>query len=168
MTRILVAHGSKRGSTAEIAEWIGEMLRSDGHHVDVAPARETADVREYEAVILGGALYGGRWHKDARRFARRHAQALRGRALWLFSSGPLDRTAAEKRIPAVPGVARSMARLGAKGHVTFGGRLAPGQSGFLASAIAKKMAGDYRDREQVTAWAKGVSAELDGPTRPLT
>ncbi|GGK94022.1 flavodoxin [Sphaerisporangium melleum] len=159
MARILVAHGSKRGSTAEIAEWIGETLRDDGHHVDVTAAKDARDVRGYEVVILGGALYAGVWHKDARRFARRHAEALRACSLWLFSSGPLDRTASEKDIPPVRGVAAWMSRLEAAGHATFGGRLDPEQRGIVASSLAKRMAGDHRDREQITAWAKDVSAQ---------
>jgi hypothetical protein len=35
MSRLLVAYGTKHGSTAEIAERIGETLRSDGHEADV-------------------------------------------------------------------------------------------------------------------------------------
>ncbi|MET8158319.1 flavodoxin domain-containing protein [Sphaerisporangium sp. NPDC005289] len=160
MARILVTYGSKQGSTAEIAEWIGETLRQDGHHVDVTAAQQARQVQGYDVVILGGALYAGVWHKDARRFARRHAETLRNRSVWLFSSGPLGDAAARKDIPPVRGVATLSARLEAAGHVTFGGRLAPEQSGFVASAMAKKLAGDYRDRERIAAWAKSVSARL--------
>jgi menaquinone-dependent protoporphyrinogen oxidase len=162
MARVLVAYGSKRGSTAEIAGWIGETLRNDGHRVDVISASQSADVRGYDAVILGGALYGNHWHRDARRFARRHVRTLQASSVWLFSSGPLDDSAAEKDIPPVPGVAKVMATLDSLGHVTFGGRLEAGSRGFLASLLAKSMAGDYRDRAQITAWAKSVAGQL-GP-----
>ncbi|WP_214411267.1 hypothetical protein [Sphaerisporangium fuscum] len=53
-----------------------------------------------------------------------------------------------------------MTELEAVGHVTFGGRLAKGARGFLASLLSKSMAGDYRDRNQVTTWAKSISAQL--------
>lgn len=35
MTRLLVAYGSRRGATAEIAERIGDTLRADGHAVEM-------------------------------------------------------------------------------------------------------------------------------------
>ncbi|MEV7805635.1 flavodoxin domain-containing protein [Microbispora sp. NPDC088329] len=160
MTRLLVAYGSRRGSTAEIAGWIGEALRGRGIEVEVADAGSVRDVTPYDAVVLGGALYAGHWHKDARRFARRHARALSGRPVWLFSSGPLDRSAEEADIPPVPQVARASAALHAVDHRTFGGRLAHDATGFIASAIAKRSGGDYRDPDRMRAWARRVAEDL--------
>jgi menaquinone-dependent protoporphyrinogen oxidase len=54
--RVLVAFGSTNGSTAEIARAVGELLRGRGFAVDVVAAAEVGDVREYDAVILGGAI----------------------------------------------------------------------------------------------------------------
>ena len=160
MTRVLVAYGSKRGSTAEIASWIGDTLRGQGLETEVADAGWVRDVTAYDAVVLGGALYAGRWHKDARRFARRHAAALFRRPVWLFSSGPLDRSAEETEIPPVPQVVRASAALDAVEHRTFGGRLAHDAEGFLASNIAQRSGGDYRDPERVRAWAQRVAEEV--------
>ena len=53
-----------------------------------------------------------------------------------------------------------MERTGARGHITFGGRLSPDASGFPASAMAKKHAGDWRDRAQVRQWARTVASQL--------
>ncbi len=67
------------------------------------PLARVTDVESYDAVVVGGGLYAGRWHKDARRFVRRHGRVLAGRPLWFFSSGPLDASAAEKgRFPPSP------------------------------------------------------------------
>lgn len=117
---VLVAYGTTNGSTARIAEAVAKVLREDGLTVDVLPARSVASVASYEAVVVGGGVYAGRWQKDARRFLRHHRRALTGRPLWLFSSGPLDASASERDIPPVPGVKRAMIRLDAKEHVTFG------------------------------------------------
>ncbi|MEN3533626.1 flavodoxin domain-containing protein [Microbispora sp. ZYX-F-249] len=165
MTRVLIAYGSKRGSTAEIAGWIGDTLRGQGIEADVADAGSVRDVTPYDAVVLGGALYAGRWHKDARRFARRHAAALSGRPVWLFSSGPLDRSAQEAGIPPVPQVARALDALGARGHQTFGGRLARDTEGFIASKIAERSGGDYRDPDEVRAWAQDIAAHVAATNR---
>ncbi|MEU8344857.1 flavodoxin domain-containing protein [Spirillospora sp. NPDC048832] len=160
MIRVLVAYASERGGTAEIADWIGAALRRAGVEADVRPAGEVSELDGYGAIVVGGALYEGRWHREARRFVRHHAGDLAGRPVWLFSSGPLDHTAREHAIDPVPGVAKIADRLHARGHATFGGRLAPDAKGFLASKIAQRMSGDYRDRDQVAEWAGGIAREL--------
>ncbi|WP_067461212.1 flavodoxin domain-containing protein [Actinomadura macra] len=160
MTRVLVVYASERGGTAEIAGWIGAGLSGSGLEPDVRPAGSTKTVEGYDAVVLGGALYAGRWHREARRFARRFSGELAARPLWLFSSGPLDHTAEAKTVGPVPGVARLGRKLGARDHATFGGRLAPDARGFLASKIAKRASGDYRDRDRVRAWADEIAREL--------
>lgn len=119
-TKVLVAYGTTNGSTARIAETIADVLRKRGVPTEAVPAHSVTDVESYDAVVVGGGLYAGRWHKDARRFVRRHGRVLAGRPLWFFSSGPLDASATEKDIPPVPGVRRVMTRLGVRAHVTFG------------------------------------------------
>lgn len=166
--RILVAYGSKRGGTEDIAKEIAKTLREHGKTVDCMRAGDVRDLAPYSAVIVGGALYMMRWHREARRFIRRHEAELRKRPVWMFSSGPLDLSAAEKQLPPVPGVATLMARIGARGHVTFGGRLAPDATGWPASAMAKKHAGDWRDWGIVREWADAVSDSLASTPRPLT
>ena len=109
--RVLIADGSAHGSTAEIAEWIGETLRGNNFIAEVHPAADVHFLEGYDAVVLGGALYATRWHHDARRFARRHQHALRSRPIWLFSSGPLDESADAHDIPPTRGVARIARRI---------------------------------------------------------
>lgn len=162
--RVLVAYGSKRGGTAGLARAIGDVLVAQGHAVDVVSAREAASPASYDAVIVGGALYAMRWQRDAWRYALRHADELRAKPVWLFSSGPLDDTADTQDLPPVPRVRRLAAELGARGHVTFGGRLEPDARGFIASRMAKTHAGDWRDFERAAAWARGIAEAL--PTIP--
>ncbi|MFD8565442.1 flavodoxin domain-containing protein [Streptomyces sp. NPDC059639] len=159
--RVLVAYGSKNGSTAEIAERIGDVLSKAGCATAVCPAREAADdVAAYDAVVLGGALYSGDWHRDARRFARRAATALGARPLWLFSSGPLDASAGERDIPPVRGVRRVADRLDVCGHITFGGRLDENARGRLARTIVHAgRGGHFRDFARITAeWDRAWEA----------
>jgi menaquinone-dependent protoporphyrinogen oxidase len=158
---VLVAYGSKNGSTAEIAGWIGEALRTGGLDAQVRPADEVQDLAGQDAVILGGALYADRWQRDAARFARRHRKDLATRPVWLFSSGPLDSSANEQDIPPVRGVQRIATQVGARGHVTFGGCLREGAKGWTARRIlASGRGGDFRDPERVRVWARGIAAEL--------
>ncbi|WP_405566865.1 flavodoxin domain-containing protein [Streptomyces sp. NBC_01167] len=161
-TNVLVAYGGKYGSTEEIAHWIADTLNHNGVSAVARPAAVLeSDPGQYDAVVLGGALYAGRWHHDARRFARRHAKVLATHPLWLFSSGPLDASAADKDLPPVKGVARLAARLDARGHITFGGRLEEGAKGRIARMIIQQgRGGDFRDQQQIHGWARGIAAEL--------
>ncbi len=157
---ILVTFGSKRGGTEGLAAMVADDLRQEGFTVEVVPARAATDVDRYQAVIVGGALYAFRWHRDVRRFAKRHTRQLQQRPTWFFSSGPLDESATQKDIPPVKGVQALMDRVHAQGHVTFGGRLTPDAKGIPASAMAKKNSGDWRDPEQVRTWTHRVATQL--------
>jgi menaquinone-dependent protoporphyrinogen oxidase len=53
-----------------------------------------------------------------------------------------------------------MRRIGARGHVTFGGRLARDASGVIAQAMAKTRNGDWRNPERVRAWADELAQML--------
>jgi menaquinone-dependent protoporphyrinogen oxidase len=158
--KMLVVYGSKRGGTAGLAQMVGDALSEDRVEPSVQNACNADAPDDYDAVIVAGALYANRWHRDARRFVRRHADALRQKPVWFVSSGPLDHSARTGEIPAVRQVAKLMRHVDARGHVTFGGRLAPDAKGFPASAMAKKHAGDWRDPDHVRAWVAGVTAEL--------
>ncbi|QNP68295.1 flavodoxin [Streptomyces roseirectus] len=158
---VLIVYGTTNGSTARIAEAVAAGLRERGLAVETRAAGSVTDVTRYEAVVVGGALYAGRWHRDARRFVRRHRWALVRRPLWLFSSGPLDASAGERDIPPVRGVRRAMVSLDARGHVTFGGCLEEGARGWVAGRIlAAGKGGDFRDFDAVGAWAGRVAEEL--------
>ena len=158
--RILVTYGSKRGGTEGIARQVAEVLRAEGHEADVRPPRDIEDVAAYDAVIVGGALYANRWYRLARRFVHRHAQKLREKPVWFFSSGPLDTSAVEGGIGPTTQVRALMEEVGARGHMTFGGRLEKDAKGFIARAMARTHAGDWRDSEQIRRWALSVAEAL--------
>jgi menaquinone-dependent protoporphyrinogen oxidase len=162
--RVLVTWGSKAGGTEGIARIVGKTLRAQGHDVTLLPADAVSDPGGFHAVIVGGALYAGRWHRDARRLVARHVAALRRLPVWFFSSGPLDATADGLDIPPVETLAVLMDRVGARGHVTFGGRLAPDARGFPASAMAKHHSGDWRNPERIQGWATAIARELPTAT----
>ncbi|MFD8410966.1 flavodoxin domain-containing protein [Streptomyces sp. NPDC059650] len=159
--RVLVAYGTKHGATAGIAEQIGSALREDGLEAVVLPADGIHDVRDYDAVVLGGSLYAGRWSGKAKRCAERNADSLRKRPVWLFSSGPLDRSAEEREIPPTPAVARQMQLIGAREHKTFGGSVTARTPGLLVrSMLHQGKGGDYRNPERIQTWAHHISDEL--------
>ena len=156
--RALVTYGSKMGGTKGLAEMVGRALEEHRFAVDVHPATEVKAVGCYDLVVVGGALYAGRWHRDAVRFVKRHGDALRDTDVWFFSSGPLDDSAIKREIPPVKPVQALMTRVGALGHATFGGRLEAKPPGFVARMMAKKLTGDWRDAGHVERWVAQIAA----------
>jgi menaquinone-dependent protoporphyrinogen oxidase len=84
---VLVSAASGHGSTTEIARVIGGTLADNGITVDIVPPEAVDSVEDYDAVILGSAVYAGRWFAPARNFAIRFRDPLATRPVWLFSSG---------------------------------------------------------------------------------
>lgn len=159
MSRFLVAYASKMGATREIARVIGTELLAVGHRVDIMPADQVGDVYGYNTVVLGSAIYLGRWRREAVDLLKRHADVLAHKRVWLFHSGPCgDR--ADFPVPP-PRNVRRLARLaGAAPPTTFGGCLDPALArGFLARRMASgPQAGDYRDWDRIRDWARTIGA----------
>jgi menaquinone-dependent protoporphyrinogen oxidase len=158
--RILVTWGSKRGGTAGIGTMIAETLTGRGFDVVAAPVERVPSLDGFNAVIIGGSLYANLWPWKVRRFMNRNLGALRSMPVWTFSSGPLDASAEKQDIPPTRAVSILLDRVGAQGHVTFGGRLEPTVKGFPASAMARARSGDWRNPDGIRAWAAGIADAL--------
>lgn len=166
MRTYLVAYASKMGATREIAEAVGAELLAADHRVSVESAGNVGDVRAYDAVVLGSAVYAGRWRDEAVRFLRRHADVLKDKQVWLFHSGPCGREHAGELVDPPRNVARLAKGIGAAPPKTFGGRLEPQTAkGFLARRMAAgPRAGDFRDWDSVRSWARMIAGQRGSTT----
>jgi menaquinone-dependent protoporphyrinogen oxidase len=169
---VLVAYASKHASTAEIAERIATAMREAGCDAQARPASEVGDLSGYAAVVLGSAVYAKRWQRDARSFARRHADALRGMPVWLFSSGPFRAVEEHPTAPTPPMAERLAERLAAREHVMFGGRLPTDPGNFVERAMLRNTPPEQRDARDwpaIEAWARAVAEQVaacqPAPTR---
>ena len=116
--RILVTAASRHGSTLEMASALGKALTDIGLEVEVKPMHELDGVAGFNAVVLGSAVYMGRWLPEASDFVQRHAVELGARPVWLFSSGPVG-SPDPKPVGDPTGIAELIAAVHARGHHTF-------------------------------------------------
>ena len=164
--RVLVTSASRHGSTAEIAMAVARALEEVRPELAavVIPIEARPAPEPFDAVVLGSAVYFGRWLEPAREYATTHAAALRERPVWLFSSGPIGEPPfpPDEAYDAQP----MMQVLGARGHATFAGRLDKSLLAFGERAMVTAMRaplGDFRDWAAVRAWAADIAAALSVP-----
>ena len=153
---ILVAYATKRESTHEVADAVAARLREVGHEADVWPAAEIGTLRPYGAVVLGGALYAGRWHRDARRFLAKHRGELSRLPLAVFAMGPLKLEPDDIR-GARAQLDRALAKEASLEPVSvaiFGGVVDPAR---LRFPLNRMEASDARDWDAIRLWADGLA-----------
>lgn len=165
-TKVLVAYASKHGATAEIAEKIGQTLREAGLGTEVLPAERVTDLSPYNAVVLGSAMYIGRWQKEASKFLERNEKALAERAVWIFSSGPTgegDPVELSSGWIFPKGLQPIADRIKPREITIFHGYVDMEKLGFLERRMIKGVkaaAGDFRDWEAITSWAEAIAEAL--------
>jgi len=73
------------GSTAEVAQAIGEEITRCGLQVDVLPIVDIKDLKGYSGVVVGGPMIMG-WHRDAVRFLQKHRKSFQSIPLAVFAT----------------------------------------------------------------------------------
>ena len=171
MTTVLVAVASRHGATASIAEEIASVLRRElpEAQVEVRDAADPGDLTRFDAVLVGSAIYMGRWLPAARHLVESHRAQLAAVPLWMFSSGPLGDP--PRPLDDLTAVAALGASVAARGHQVFSGRLDPADLRWperLAVRAVHSPSGDFRDHEAIRAWALQVAADLKGKPTSTT
>ena len=165
-TKVLVAHASKYGATAEIAEKIGEVLNKVGVHANVVPVKQVKDLSTYHAVVLGSAAYIGQWRKEAVKFIKTNEKLLSERPVWLFSSGPANEGDPVQLLKGwkYPGkIQPFIDRIRPRDITVFHGVVDVNKLNAVERYMIKMVKspyGDFRDWDAIAAWAIKIAEEL--------
>lgn len=158
---ILLAYATRFGSTQEVAETIAASLRQAGFEVDMQLMQEVKTLTNYDAVVMGAAIYNAKWHADAHQFVSLHQEALVQRPVAIFTLGPLSRSEAAKRnsrrqldmelakYPWLKPVAVEI----------FAGKYDPSKPG-LSFFERFLPARDYRNWDAIRLWANALPTKL--------
>ena len=187
--KILITYASRHGGTRGIAERIGTVLAGESITCEVARVEDDPDPSRADACILGSGVYLGSWLNEAIDYGRRHARTLATKPVWMFSSGPLPGSTAEKATdpndplavalgPATgpgSGGRRKIAELSEaihpRDHRVFFGAYNPSDppksmaERFLHLLPVSKdilPAGDFRDWPEIESWARDIGQRLAG------
>jgi menaquinone-dependent protoporphyrinogen oxidase len=87
---ILIAYATRYGSTQEVADAVGAILRERGFAMEVRRAREVRSLDGFSGVVLGSPLYIGSLLREARKFLKRHRTALSQMPVVIFALGPVS------------------------------------------------------------------------------
>lgn len=155
---ILVAYASRYGSTREVAESVAATLREQGLRVEVLPAGEVGTLDPYSGVVLGGGIYIGRWHRDARGFAKHFQKELEGLPVAVFGMGPVD-DSAKGRAGSEQQLERALEKLPVEPFAVqvFGGAVDPAKLHFPFNRMP---AADVRDWDEIHDWTVLVAARF--------
>lgn len=178
--KILVAYASKYGSTKGIAEFIGERLRQHGVEADVREVGSAGSVEDYDAFVIGSAVFTGHWMNEAKQFVSKNSATMVGHPVWLFSSGPTGTKPTDAKgndllkASEPKELDELRALLKPRDHRVFFGAFdsthLTGTTGFFFKLAARSKAvresvpeGDFRDWKTIEAWAGSIAEALKAP-----
>lgn len=162
--KILVTYASKYGATREIAEKIGTTLRDAGLQAEVNPVGGVHDLNAYQAVILGSAVYIGKWQKEAVKFLQAHEEFLADHPVWLFSSGPTGEGDPLQLVEGtlLPEELKPLVnRIHPQDVTIFHGNIDPNKVNAIekwaVKSLVKKPFGDFRNWDSIVKWSTKIA-----------
>lgn len=161
--KILIVYGSKKGSTAEISDKIGSILKEKGYQVDVVDSGKVKkDLTSYSKIVIGSSVYYGLWHKKVIRFLKKNKYELEHLPVWIFISGPSGEgnpTALLNGWLYPKSIQPIIQQINPCNITSFGGKLSFSNLTNFEKWIIKNAnapEGDFRDWGMINLWANSI------------
>jgi menaquinone-dependent protoporphyrinogen oxidase len=161
--KILILYASRAGSTAEIANAIGQQLCSAGFSAEVRPIEQASTLDGYAAVVLGSAVRYGTWLPEMVKFMERQKPALQKLPAAFFTvcmKASQHSASAKTEMAQYSSAARAV--FTPKTETFFAGKIDLAKLSFFDRLMVKAVkspVGDLRDWAAIRAWA-GELAKL--------
>ena len=160
--KILVAYGSRAGSTSEVAEEIGKRLSEAGASVDVLNVKSVLDMNRYQAVVLGSAIRMGQWVPEMVEFMEKNQAVLQSMPAAFFTMClfNLDPSKAEEVKTYMD---KPKALVAPAAEATFAGVMDYSKLKMIERLLSKAMKsteGDFRDWNAIHSWATDLPGKL--------
>ena len=165
---VLVTAASRHGSTGEIAAAIRDQLQRRGLRASLLAPAEVTSFDGYDAVVIGSAVYIGHWLEPAMDLVTRCGGELKGRPVWLFTSGPVGKATGMlyQSMGTDPlELPQLRAATHPRDHMIFAGKLNPKSLPFaqrLSVRMFHGLTGDFRDWAEIRRWADSIADQLTG------
>lgn len=101
MKRVLITYATMAGSTAEVAQAIGEEIARDGLELEIKPISEVYDLERYDGVVVGGPMIMG-WHRSALKFLKKNRGTFQRIPLAIFVTAMSLTQTSETNVEGVP------------------------------------------------------------------
>jgi len=167
--RLLIAYGSRCGSTGGVAEAIGQVLSTAGAVVDVRLVKDVTDLSPYQGVIVGSAIRMGKWLPEAVEFIKTHQDSLSRVPVAYFAVclTMKDDTMENRRkaLGFLDPVHKQFPHVKPLDIGLFAGAVDYTKLSLVYSLILKMKGapeGDFRNWEAIRTWAAGVRPALSG------
>jgi menaquinone-dependent protoporphyrinogen oxidase len=171
--KVLVGYATKHGSTAEVAQFIGNIFRE--HHLDatVMAVEQVQSVTDYDAFVLGSPVYASMWLTEMSQFLERFGNELAKKPVyyWMNCIRVLEEdglTASLNEYVHKP----TMEKLGVRDIGVFAGKLDLNEidwnerwtlaARYEGDVLPASRSGDFRDWNTIREWAARVRDELTG------
>ncbi len=158
--RILVAYASKYGSTGGVADAIGKELCGKDGAADVVLIKNANNIGSYQGVIIGSAVYMGKWMSEAVDFVKENRDTLRKVPVAYFLVGMTLARHPEKRtevLSYMDPILKAVPEIKPVGIGTFAGAMDYNNLSWINKKILKSKGtpeGDFRDWNDIRAWAR--------------
>ena len=165
--RTLIAYASRAGSTAEVAETVGDVLRESGIDVDVRSVKDVTGIAGYDSLVLGSAIWAGKPLPEMLRFAADHRDAMARLpvACFILCDTLRESTPANRQV-ALGYLAPLRKLLEPVSAGMFAGRRDFSTVHPVLAWVLMRLfhlaEGDWRNWEQIRAWAVTVASQLAG------
>ncbi len=159
--KALIAYASKYGSTGGVADAIGKELCGKDVATDVVSIKNAGNIGSYQGVVIGSAIYMGKWRPEVVDFVKENRDILRHVPVAYFLvcmtlSEPTEKNRA-KVLSYMEPILKAVPEIEPVAIGTVAGALDYNNLSWLNKKILKSKGtpeGDFRDWNAIRAWAR--------------